>query len=216
MTILRQRSVMLAVAGRERLRLLLQLVRRQEEAIKTQWAQVENQLQRRNDLIPNLVETIKGVAQQEKRRLRPDRRVARQAGRRADARADASQAANEQSARAGAAAGDRRELSAAAFERDVQPADGRARGHREPHRRRARCATTSACRNTTRCGGSSRPTSPPASSASRSIPLLQCAAGGGARADASNFGRGRDSQSIAKQEHPWRWSMRCCPSSITR
>ncbi|HKE82378.1 MAG TPA: LemA family protein [Vicinamibacterales bacterium] len=38
----------------------------QEEAIKTQWAQVENQLQRRNDLIPNLVETVKGVTQQEK------------------------------------------------------------------------------------------------------------------------------------------------------
>jgi LemA protein len=38
----------------------------QEEAIKTQWAQVENQLQRRNDLIPNLVETVKGVAQQER------------------------------------------------------------------------------------------------------------------------------------------------------
>jgi LemA protein len=38
----------------------------QEEAIKAQWAQVENQLQRRNDLIPNLVETVKGIAQQEK------------------------------------------------------------------------------------------------------------------------------------------------------
>ena len=38
----------------------------QEETIKTQWAQVENQLQRRNDLIPNLVETVKGNAQQEK------------------------------------------------------------------------------------------------------------------------------------------------------
>lgn len=37
----------------------------QEEAIKTQWAQVENQLQRRNDLIPNLVETVKGYAAQE-------------------------------------------------------------------------------------------------------------------------------------------------------
>ena len=34
----------------------------QEEAIKGQWAQVENQLQRRNDLIPNLVETVKGYA----------------------------------------------------------------------------------------------------------------------------------------------------------
>jgi LemA protein len=37
----------------------------QEETIKAQWAQVENQLQRRNDLIPNLVETTKGFAQHE-------------------------------------------------------------------------------------------------------------------------------------------------------
>jgi LemA protein len=37
----------------------------QEEAIKAQWAQVQNQLQRRNDLIPNLVETVKGFAQHE-------------------------------------------------------------------------------------------------------------------------------------------------------
>ena len=34
----------------------------QEEATKAQWAQVQNQLQRRNDLIPNLVETVKGYA----------------------------------------------------------------------------------------------------------------------------------------------------------
>jgi LemA protein len=38
----------------------------QEESIKAQWAQVENQLQRRNDLVPNLVETTKGIAQQER------------------------------------------------------------------------------------------------------------------------------------------------------
>lgn len=38
----------------------------QEEAIKAQWAQVDNQLQRRNDLIPNLVEATKGFAQQER------------------------------------------------------------------------------------------------------------------------------------------------------
>ena len=36
-----------------------------EEEVKAQWAQVENQLQRRNDLIPNLVQTVKGIAQQE-------------------------------------------------------------------------------------------------------------------------------------------------------
>lgn len=38
----------------------------QEEAIKAQWGQVENQLQRRNDLIPNLVATVQGFAAQEK------------------------------------------------------------------------------------------------------------------------------------------------------
>jgi LemA protein len=38
----------------------------QEEAIKGQWGQVEVQLQRRHDLIPNLVETTKAYAQQEK------------------------------------------------------------------------------------------------------------------------------------------------------
>jgi LemA protein len=37
----------------------------QEETIKAQWAQVENQLQRRNDLIPNLVATVKGYAAHE-------------------------------------------------------------------------------------------------------------------------------------------------------
>src|SRR5438046_7537476 len=37
----------------------------QDEAIKAQWAQVQNQLQRRNDLIPNLVETVKGYAAHE-------------------------------------------------------------------------------------------------------------------------------------------------------
>jgi len=38
----------------------------QEEAIKGQWGQVENQLQRRSDLIPNLVESTKGFAKQER------------------------------------------------------------------------------------------------------------------------------------------------------
>ena len=37
-----------------------------EEAVDAQWAQVENQLKRRYDLIPNLVETVKGYAEHEK------------------------------------------------------------------------------------------------------------------------------------------------------
>ena len=35
------------------------------ESVKQRWAQVDNQLQRRNDLIGNLVETVKGTATQE-------------------------------------------------------------------------------------------------------------------------------------------------------
>ena len=37
-----------------------------DEGVKASWAQVENQLQRRYDLIPNLVATVKGFAKQEK------------------------------------------------------------------------------------------------------------------------------------------------------
>ena len=37
-----------------------------DENITAQWAQVENQLKRRYDLIPNLIETVKGYAKHEK------------------------------------------------------------------------------------------------------------------------------------------------------
>lgn len=37
-----------------------------DEGVKSAWSQVENQYQRRYDLIPNLVETVKGFAKQEK------------------------------------------------------------------------------------------------------------------------------------------------------
>ena len=38
----------------------------QEQNVNAAWAQVQNQYQRRADLIPNLVETVKGFAQQER------------------------------------------------------------------------------------------------------------------------------------------------------
>lgn len=40
-----------------------------DEKVKANWSQVENQYQRRADLVPNLVETVKGFAAQEKSTL---------------------------------------------------------------------------------------------------------------------------------------------------
>ena len=41
-------------------------IQQQDEAVKAQWSEVLNQYQRRADLVPNLVETVKGYAAHEK------------------------------------------------------------------------------------------------------------------------------------------------------
>ncbi len=57
--------VLVAIAGFYPFSLYNRLVTL-DEGIKAAWAQIDNQLQRRADLIPNLVETVKGFAAQER------------------------------------------------------------------------------------------------------------------------------------------------------
>ena len=51
-----------------------------DQQVKSSWAQVENQLQRRFDLIPNLVNTVKGYATHEKSTLEDVTRLRSQWG----------------------------------------------------------------------------------------------------------------------------------------
>ena len=44
-------------------------IQRGDEQVKAAWSEVLNQYQRRNDLVPNLVNTVKGFAQQEQQVL---------------------------------------------------------------------------------------------------------------------------------------------------
>ena len=100
----------------------------QEEAVKAQWAQVQNQLQRRNDLIPNLVETVKGYASHEKEVFQ---QIAESRAKLSGAQtpADAIAAANQQSAALARLLVIVEALSEPESERAVQPAVGRAGGH---------------------------------------------------------------------------------------
>ena len=68
-----------------------------DQAVQTQWAQVQNQLQRRNDLIPNLVESVKGYAAHEEGVFREIAESRSQTAGREDSRGDHSgcESANE-------------------------------------------------------------------------------------------------------------------------
>ena len=121
----------------------------QEEAIKAQWAQVENQLQRRNDLIPNLVETVKGYAAHEEASTRTSPTRARGCSRRSRRKKRSRPRTSRPSAlgRLLAVVENYPQLKA---ERAVQPADGRTRRHREPPRRRAHALQRAGAAITTR------------------------------------------------------------------
>ena len=95
----------------------------QREAVNAQWSQVDVALQRRADLIPNLVETVKGFAKHETEVFTAiaNARAALIGGKTPQEKI----AANDQlSERVVAAAGDHRELSAVAFERELPAAAG--------------------------------------------------------------------------------------------
>ena len=129
----------------------------QEESIKTQWAQVENQLQRRNDLIPNLVETTKGIAQQERDvfgQIAESR--AKMAG--AQTPEQRIQAANEQSSALARLLVVVENYPGPEVERAVQPADRTSSRAPRTASPSSGCGITSACRSTTRSGGASRRT----------------------------------------------------------
>ena len=87
------------------------------QAVTAQWSQVDVVLQRRADLIPNLVETVKGIAAQEQT-VFGDIAKARSALLGAQSAGRPHRRQWPTGRRAGPAAGHRRELSAAEVERE--------------------------------------------------------------------------------------------------
>jgi len=67
MKLLRALALLLVVAGLSGCG--YNAIQRQDEVVKQQWSEVLNQYQRRADLVPNLVNTVKGYAQHEERVL---------------------------------------------------------------------------------------------------------------------------------------------------
>ncbi|WP_430388180.1 LemA family protein [Dyella sp. 20L07] len=67
MKLLRALALLLVVAGLSGCG--YNAIQRQDEVVKQQWSEVINQYQRRADLVPNLVSTVKGYAQHEEKVL---------------------------------------------------------------------------------------------------------------------------------------------------
>ena len=97
--------------------------------------QVENQLQRRADLIPNLVETVKGSAAHEKEVIGQRHQRARQAGRRAAARCRRAAADAELTSALSRLLVVVENYPQLKANENFNPPAGRAGRHREPHRR---------------------------------------------------------------------------------
>ena len=118
-------------------------IQQQDEAVKAAWSEVLNQYQRRADLVPNLVTTVKGFAAQEQKVLIGVTEARARVGSiqatpelvndpQAFQKFEAAQGA----AHAGAQEPDRgdRELSAAQIGSELPRSAVAARRHREPHR----------------------------------------------------------------------------------
>ena len=117
-----------------------------EEQAKARWGDVQNQYQRRADLIPNLVATVQGYAKQEKDVLTVGRRGARQGDADQDRRLAADRPREAEAVPGCAEPAVRRArppdrghrgLSGPQIQRELPRTAKPARGHREPHRRRA-------------------------------------------------------------------------------
>ena len=121
-------------------------LQRQDEGIKAAWSEVLNQYQRRADLVPNLVNTVKGYAAQEQQVLTEVTNARANVGaikatpeliNDPAAFKKFTDAQSQLHGRAVTPSGRRRELPEPQVGRAVPRSPVAARGHREPHHRRA-------------------------------------------------------------------------------
>ena len=109
---------------------------RKNETVKQTWSQVDVVLQRRADLIPNLVATVKGYAQQEQK-VFGDIANARAGLLNARTPADENRRQWPVGRRPRQAAGHCRELPQSEIQPEFPGPPGRTGGNRKPYRRRA-------------------------------------------------------------------------------